>query len=159
MTTPIPHRPTPGIHLGDYLAFEKFTSGQWIFDLAAGEIYSHTTGKPVHFRKTIDGYLKTTVRHKGVRTEIRKHRAIWIIANICHGLPVDASLEIDPINHNKTDCRLQNLRLATHLQNIRANPSALPPETVRSIRTIYATGTAPSATAPPQHPQHPDPSD
>lgn len=140
MNQTLPHQPIPGIHLGDYLACEKYTSGQWIFDLAAGEIYNRRTGKPVRFRTTADGYLITDVRHKGIRTRIRKHRAIWVIANIRHGLPVDASLEIDHINHNKTDCRIRNLRLVTHLQNERAKPAALPSETVRQIRTAYAEG-------------------
>ncbi|WP_420847067.1 HNH endonuclease [Methanorbis rubei] len=55
-------------------------------------------------------------------------------------VPVDASLEIDHINHNKTDCRLQNLRLVTHLQNERAKPTALSPDVVRTIRRLYAAG-------------------
>ncbi|MDV0441708.1 HNH endonuclease [Methanorbis furvi] len=134
------HQPVPGIHLGDYLACEKYTSGQWIFDLSAGEIYSRRTGGPVPFRKQSNGYLTTSVLHKGVRTDILKHRAIWVVANIRFGLPVDASLEIDHINHNKTDCRIQNLRLVTHLQNERAKPTALSPETVRTIRKLYAAG-------------------
>ena len=134
------HHPVPGIHLGDYLACEKYTSGQWIFDLAAGEIYSRRTGRPVPFHPTFDGYLTVSVLHKGVRTKIRKHRAIWVVANIRFGLLVDSSLEVDHINHNKTDCRIQNLRLVTHLENERAKPQALKPETVQHIRRLYAAG-------------------
>ena len=136
----IPHHPQPGIHLSDYITCEKYLTGSWTFDLTNGEIYNRSTGKPVRFFKNRDGYLVATVRCKGIETRIRKHRAIWIIANIRHGLPLDTTLEVDHINHIRTDCRIQNLRLVTRLENQRAKPGTLPPETVRTIRLRYNTG-------------------
>lgn len=43
------------------------------------------------------------------------HRAIWEDANGA----IPSGLEISHINHNKLDCRLQNLELISHLENIR----------------------------------------
>lgn len=135
-----PHHPSPGIHLGDYITCEKYLTGSWTVNLTKGEIYYRHSGKPVPFCKNRDGYLIATVRCKGIQTRILKHRAIWIIANIRHGLPLDTTLEVDHINHIRTDCRIQNLRLVTRLENLRAKPGAIPPETVRAIRKRYYAG-------------------
>lgn len=134
------HIPRPGIHLGDYLACEKLTHGEWIIFAHKGEIHSTKTGKPVPFWKNSEGYLYTTVRYKGITTTVLKHRAVFVMANVRFGLPIDASLEVDHINHDKEDCRIENLRLVTRAENEQSKPNRVPPNIVREIRKRYAAG-------------------
>ncbi|WP_338805097.1 HNH endonuclease signature motif containing protein [Xenorhabdus griffiniae] len=60
-----------------------------------------------------DGCGYVVVHTKGIA--IRVHRAIWIFA---HG-SIPSSLFIDHINHIRDDNRIVNLRLVTHLQNMK----------------------------------------
>ena len=58
-----------------------------------------------------DGYL--TVRFKG--KDYRSHRVIWELVNG----PIPEGLEVDHINHNRSDNRIANLRLVTRTDNNR----------------------------------------
>lgn len=136
--TPAISRPTPILHAGDYAAWYKHATGEWIYDFAHGQITSRRTGRLVPFRVTPDGYLEASVIIKGIRIHIRKHRAIWIAAHGILALPIDHALEIDHINHSKTDCRLQNLRLVRPEINRMNSPNRLPDTIVRTIRRRYA---------------------
>lgn len=136
-----PHAPC--IHTGDYLAWYKHITGEWQYDFTAGEIRNTRTAKPVTFRPNADGYLITTVRIHGRNTTLLKHRAVWIAAHGILALPLDYTLEIDHINHDRTDCRIHNLRLVTVAENRRSSrkkQGPVPPDTVRAIRTRYAAG-------------------
>ncbi|MCZ0860977.1 HNH endonuclease, partial [Methanocorpusculum sp. MG] len=130
-------RPSPILHAGDYAAWYKHATGDWIYDFAGGQITSRRTGRLVPFRVTPDGYLEASVIIKGIRIHIRKHRAIWIAAHGILALPIDYALEIDHINHNRTDCRLENLRLVRPEVNRRNRPGLLSDDTVRTIRRRY----------------------
>ncbi|MDU9376449.1 hypothetical protein McpSp1_10670 [Methanocorpusculaceae archaeon Sp1] len=127
----------PEIHTPDYLAWRKFATGDWIADIAAGEIINRRTGKPVPFSKNPNGYLIVSVRIGGMQTGILKHRAIWVAAHGILGLPLDYTLQIDHINHDKTDCRLENLRLVTAQENNRSKPGRIPDAIVDAIRSRY----------------------
>lgn len=138
-----PH--APRIHTGDYLAWYKHITGERQYDFTTGEIRNIRTAKPVTFRPNADGYLITTVRIHGRNTTLLKHRAVWIAA---HGILVlslvDYTLEIDHINHDRTDCRIHNLWLVTVAENRRRSRTKkqgpVPPDTIRAIRTRYAAG-------------------
>lgn len=136
----IPHKRIPGIRLSDYLACEKVFTGQWICNPQKGEIHAAGTGKPVSFRPNKNGYPCCKLRYKGSTINIMKHRAVYVIANIRFGLPDDLSLEVDHINHDKTDCRLENLRLITKHENEWAKPNAVKREVVMKIRERYDAG-------------------
>ncbi len=132
---------TPQIHTSDYLAWQKYASGEWDYNVTTGTIHSRITGQPVPFRKTRSGYLITTVLVHGMKATILKHRAVWIAAHGILALPLDYTLEIDHINHDKTDCRLINLRLIPPGENRRTRTGSILPADAREIRRKYDTGT------------------
>lgn len=88
----------------------------WPFRAVDGRLhrYNATTGQWAQVQGTIqkDGY-QTTRTPAGVR---RVHRVLWITV---HG-PIPKGLEVDHINGDKSDNRLENLRLLSHAENIRA---------------------------------------
>ena len=134
---------TPGVRTTDIIILRRRNTGQWTFDYQKGEIYHTGTGKPLKFRPNNDGYLCHITREHGLSFAITKHRAIWIAAT--GTVPIDLTLEIDHINNDKTDCRLQNLRLITHRENSRpgrAGNKKFTEDTIRQIRNLSQSGTS-----------------
>ncbi len=128
------------VHTGDYVAWRLFATGRWVFDVAAGVIYSRRTGKPVRFSVGRDGYLRTKVQVQGMPVSILKHRAVWVVAHGAAALPLEYGLEVDHVNHDRADCRLENLRLVTHAVNSQSRPGCLSPAEGREIRRRYDAG-------------------
>ena len=128
---------TTVLHAGDYAAWYKHITGDWIYDFTRGQITSRRTGRLVPFRLDRDGYLEASVRVKGMRIHVRKHRAIWVAAHGILAIPIDYALEIDHINHNRTDCRLENLRLVRFEENRLNRRNPLSDATVQEIRRRY----------------------
>ena len=61
------------------------------------------------------GYLVTTIRKK----KHRVHRIVWEM----HRGPIPSGMEIDHINRNRRDNRIENMRLANrHEQNLNLSP-------------------------------------
>ena len=127
-------------HTCDIVALAKHTSGEWQFDLINGEIYD-AKGKTLSTYLK-DGYYYTKTTHQGRRIHIPIHRALYAVALGIYGIPLDYTLEVDHINHIRTDNRIANLRLIPHKENCQ-NP--LPPRKISAEDAIslvrsYATG-------------------
>ena len=134
---------TPGVRTTDIIILRRRNTGHWTFDYHNGEIYHTATGKPLRFRLNNDGYLCHITREHGLAFTITKHRAIWIAAT--GTIPINLTLEVDHINGNKTDCRIQNLRLISHRENSRTGRPGnkkFTEDTIRTIRTLSQSGTS-----------------
>ena len=114
-------KPCLGLRLADRVILSKILSGAWILDAENGEIISRSTGKPLRFHRKSKSskYLFTIVRYKKFRFNITKHRAVYIAGNCktMDDLPIDLNLQIDHINGNVEDCRLENLRMIPFWDN------------------------------------------
>lgn len=116
----------------DVLIVEKLLSGRWIAEPSTGKIYS----------KDIGGYLKPYIdrgyqRVRLASTHVTISRVIWIAA---HGIPELPFLQIDHINENKLDNRLENLRLISPAGNTRHSKAKLTYDEAETIRREYAAG-------------------
>lgn len=145
MTRTAPQHPagwfsSPALDPGDYAAWYKHVTGEWVFDFLSGQISNIRTGRLVPFRVNDTGYLAADVMVNGVRVRVLKHRAVWIAAHGLLSLPPDLSLEVDLINHVKTDCRLANLRLVRSAETGCGGNRHFTAEEVREIRRVYAAG-------------------
>ena len=145
MTRTAPQHPagwfsSPALDPGDYAAWYKHVTGEWVFDFLAGQISNIRTGRLVPFRVNDTGYLAADVMVNGVRVRVLKHRAIWIAAHGLLAFPPDYALDVDLINHVKTDCRLENLRLVRPRKKHVVRTRQLTPDEVKEIRRIFSEG-------------------
>ncbi|MBQ2772027.1 MAG: HNH endonuclease [Methanocorpusculum sp.] len=109
----------------------RIDRGIWRPSLDTGHIYSTETKHNLKENKTNCGYLTV-----GDKKEFHVSRVIWIAA---HGIP-EAGLEIDHINANKEDNRLQNLQLITPQENTARSSSALTFADAEEIRKLHKKG-------------------
>lgn len=84
-----------------------------------GEIRSlnyHRSGFAKVLKPSIDhgGYLQVILWKNGTKKLCRVHRAVWSAFNG----PIPDNMEINHINEDKTDCRLENLNLMTRTENM-----------------------------------------
>jgi hypothetical protein len=78
-----------------------------------GTLTNNATGK-IAGGLTKDGYIRIRLYGK----EYRAHRIVWEM----HNGEIPKGILIDHINRIKTDNRIENLRLATHTQNLQNQP-------------------------------------
>lgn len=110
----------------------RIDRGIWRPSLDTGHVYSTVKKANLKEAKRSGDYL-TVTDHKQI---FRVHRIIWIAA---HGIP-DAEYQIDHINGNKEDNRLQNLQLVTGRDNTARSCCALTFADAEEIRKLHREG-------------------
>lgn len=94
------------IDINDYLSYDE-SSGDliWAFKLSRKVVVGSVAG----CKCKRDGYVKVRFDNRLYMA----HRIIWesVVGKIPEGM------QIDHINHNRSDNRLENLRLVTHIEN------------------------------------------
>ncbi|MBR5815437.1 MAG: HNH endonuclease [Methanocorpusculaceae archaeon] len=125
------------IRASDFAVFVKGMRGDWIAHPDTGRIYSNCIGD----------FIKPTLRsgYQAIHLDIRQgdseykgkislHRAIWIL---CRGIPTSLAAEVDHIDRNKDNNRLDNLRLVFRDEN---RVRKITYEDAEEIRRRYAAG-------------------
>lgn len=105
-------------YLSDMVASQKFISGEWYLIPAEGKILNRFHQEVLGCLNK--GYIILGTKFNGFSVNIMKHRAIWIGAH--GGVIPDDRMQIDHINGDKKDNRIENLRLVTPSENVR-NPN------------------------------------
>ena len=105
------------IRATDFAVYIKGMRGDWVAHPDTGRIYSNSTGdflKPA----VKAGYPSLRIRlsfgDKEIRGRVSVHRAMWVL---CRGIPLSLDAEVDHIDHNRENNRLENLRLISKQEN------------------------------------------
>ena len=126
------------IRTSDFAVFVKGMRGDWVAHPDTGRIYSNSSGDFLKPTTKRNGYAAVTVRYrqgeKEYHGEISLHRAMWIL---CRGIPTSLNAEVDHIDHNRLNNRLENLRLVYKDEN---RVRKLTFEDAEEIRRRYAEG-------------------
>ena len=105
------------IRATDFAVYLKGMRGDWVAHPDTGRIYSNSTG---NFLKPAvkAGYPSLRIRlsfgDKEIRGRVSVHRAMWVL---CRGIPLSLDAEVDHIDHNRENNRLENLRLISKQEN------------------------------------------
>ena len=101
----------------DFAVYLKGMRGDWIAHPDTGRIYSNSIGdflKP----SVKAGYPSLRIRlsfgDKEICGRVSVHRAMWVL---CRGIPLSLDAEVDHIDHNRENNRLENLRLISKQEN------------------------------------------
>ena len=102
----------------DFAVYLKGMRGDWVAHPDTGRIYSNSIGdflKP----SVKAGYPSLRIRlsfgDKEIRGRVSVHRAMWVL---CRGIPLSLDAEVDHIDHNRENNRLENLRLISKQENV-----------------------------------------
>ena len=83
------------------------------YNIIDNNIYHIPLNKIVKQLPQISGYAKNSIKHGAVQISTLSHRFIF---ECCHG-PIEKCFEIDHINRNKLDNKIDNLRCITIEEN------------------------------------------
>lgn len=83
-------------------------------ELRDGVLFLRKLNRPVTLRRDADGYHRFTLNYRGRCLNFAAHRAIWLLH---HG--EWPKHQIDHINRDPADNRIENLRDVTPLENVR----------------------------------------
>ena len=102
----------------DFAVYLKGMRGDWVAHPDTGRIYSNSIGdflKP----SVKAGYPSLRIRlsfgDKKICGRVSVHRAMWVL---CRGIPLSLDAEVDHIDHNRENNRLENLRLISKQENV-----------------------------------------
>ena len=125
------------IRATDFAVFVKGMRGDWVAHPDTGRIYSNSSGS--FLKPTIKaGYpslrIRLTFGDKEIKGRVSVHRAMWVL---CRGIPLSLNAEVDHIDRNKENSRLENLRLVILDEN---RCRKLTYADAEEIRKCYAQG-------------------
>ena len=106
------------IRATDFAVYLKGMRGDWVAHPDTGRIYSNSIG---NFLKPAvkAGYPSLRIRlsfgDKEICGRVSVHRAMWVL---CRGIPLSLDAEVDHIDHNRENNRLENLRLISKQENV-----------------------------------------
>lgn len=94
--------------------------GRITTDPSTGEIFSTMIrgheGQKIKLRGSLcNGYIVHSLKYKGIKKQVRAHQVIWMSV---HGEYDKDNFQIDHINRNREDNRIENLRLVTAKENV-----------------------------------------
>ena len=102
----------------DFAVYLKGMRGDWVAHPDTGRIYSNSIGdflKP----SVKAGYPSLRIRlsfgDKEICGRVSVHRAMWVL---CRGIPLSLDAEVEHIDHNRENNRLENLRLISKQENV-----------------------------------------
>ena len=105
------------IRATDFAVYIKGMRGDWVAHPDTGRIYSNSTGDFLH-PAVKAGYPSLRIRlsfgDREIRGRVSVHRAMWVL---CRGIPLSLDAEVDHIDHNRENNRLENLRLISKQEN------------------------------------------
>ena len=106
------------IRATDFAVYLKGMRGDWVAHPDTGRIYSNSTGDFLH-PAVKAGYPSLRIRlsfgDREIRGRVSVHRAMWVL---CRGIPLSLDAEVDHIDHNRENNRLENLRLISKQENV-----------------------------------------
>ena len=106
------------IRASDFAVFLNGIRGEWIAHPDTGRIYSNSIGDFLKPHAHGNGYQALYIKLNQGETEYKSsvyfHRAMWIL---CRGIPMSLDAEVDHIDKNRQNNRLENLRLVYKDEN------------------------------------------
>ena len=121
----------------DFAVYVKGMRGDWVAHPDTGRIYSNSTGdflKP-HIKA---GYpslrIRLAFKDREIKGRVSVHRAMWVL---CRGIPLSLNAEVDHLDGDRENNRLENLRLVFRDEN---RIRKLTYEEAEEIRRRYAAG-------------------